>query len=151
MRRLTPWITTVRLMLAELVAEGQVRLADGTLIACANYPGCVSRSEFAGHAAYGYCPSKSQFIWGTRLVLLADPKGVPVGYDVVGPKTGQERDAVLDLAAAHPGSGSSPMGDSGAASTCPRCNSSTSSSSPRPGTSAPSALPRRSPRPVSGS
>ena len=39
-----------------------------------------------------------------RLVLLADPKGVPVGYDLVGPKTGQERDAVLELAAAHPGS-----------------------------------------------
>ena len=104
LRRLTPWITTVPVMLAELVAEGQVRLADGTLIACANYPGCASRSEFAGHAAYGYCPSKSQFVWGMRLVLLADPKGVPVGYDLVGPHTGQERDAVLELAAAHPGS-----------------------------------------------
>jgi hypothetical protein len=104
LRRLTPWITTVQLMLAELVAEGQVRLADGTLIACANYPGCASHSHFAGHASYGYCPSKSQFVWGMRLVLLADPKGVPVGYDLVGPKTGQERDAVLELAAAHPGS-----------------------------------------------
>jgi hypothetical protein len=103
LRRLTPWITTVQLMLAELVAEGQVRLADGTLIACANYPGCASKSEFAGHASFGYCPSKSQFVWGMRLVLLADPKGVPVGYDLVGPKTGQERDAVLELAAAHPG------------------------------------------------
>ena len=104
LRRLTPWITSVQLMLAEFVAEGQVRLADGTLIACANYPGCASRSEFAGHASFGYCPSKSQFVWGMRLVLLADPKGVPVGYDLVGPKTGQERDAVLDLAAAHAGS-----------------------------------------------
>jgi hypothetical protein len=104
LRRLTPWITTVQLMLAELVAEGQVRLADGTLIACANYPGCASRSEFAGHASYGYCPSKSQFVWGMRFVLLCDRKGVPVGYDLVGPKTGQERDAVLELAAAHSGS-----------------------------------------------
>jgi hypothetical protein len=104
LRRLTPLITTVQLMLAELVAEGQIRLADGTLITCANYPGCAAKSEFAGHAGYGYCPSKSQFIWGMRLVLLADPKGVPVGYDLVGPKTGQERDAVLELAAAHPGS-----------------------------------------------
>jgi hypothetical protein len=104
LRRLTSHITTVQLMLAELVAEGQVRLADGTLIACANYPGCASKSEFAGHAAYGYCPSKSQFIWGMRFVLLADRKGVPVGYDLVGPKTGQERDTVLQLAAAHAGS-----------------------------------------------
>jgi hypothetical protein len=37
-------------------------------------------------------------------VLLADPKGVPVGYDLVGPTTGQERDTVLQLAAAHAGS-----------------------------------------------
>ena len=104
LRRLTPWITTVQLMCAELVAEDRVRLADGTLIACANYPGCASRSEFAGHASFGYCPSKSQFVWGMRLVLLTDRKGVPVGYDLVGPKTGQERQAVLQLAAAHPGS-----------------------------------------------
>jgi hypothetical protein len=103
LRRLTPWLTTVQLMLAELIAEGEIRLVDGTLIACANYPGCASKSDFAGHASYGYCPSKSQFVWGMRLVVLADRKGVPVGYDLVGPKTGQERDSALALAAAHPG------------------------------------------------
>jgi len=45
LRRLTPWLTTVQLMLAELVADGHVRLADGTLIACANYPGCQSHKS----------------------------------------------------------------------------------------------------------
>ena len=104
LRRLTPYISTVQLMVAELIAEGQVRLADGTLIACANYPGCASHSHMAGHAAYGYCPSKSQFIWGMRLVLLADVKGVPVGYDLVGPKTGEERESAYELAQAHAGS-----------------------------------------------
>jgi hypothetical protein len=104
LRRLTPWITTVQLAVAELVAEGGIRLADGTLIGCANYPGCARRSEFAGAAAYGYSPSKSQFVWGMRLVVIGDLKGVPVGYDLVGPKTGQERDSVYELAAAHPGS-----------------------------------------------
>jgi hypothetical protein len=104
LRRLTPWITTTQLMVAELIAEGRVRLVDGTLISCANYPGCASRSEFAGHASYGYCPSKSEFVWGMRLVLISDRKGVPVGYDLVGPKTGQERDSALELAGAHPGS-----------------------------------------------
>lgn len=103
LRRLTPWITTTQLMIAELIAEGEVRLVDGTLIACANYPGCARYSEFAGHASYGYCPSKSQFVWGMRLVLISDAKGVPVGYDLVGPKTGQERDSALELAAAQPG------------------------------------------------
>lgn len=103
LRRLTPQMTTVQMMLAELVAEGRVRLVDGTLISCANYPGCASRSHFAGDAAYGYCASKSQFLWGMRLVLFCDPKGVPVGYDLVGPKTGEERECALRLAAGQSG------------------------------------------------
>ena len=104
LRRLTPWITTVQLGVAQLICEGRARLADGTLLSCANYPGCARKSHFAGDAAYGYSPSKSRFVWGMRLVVLADPKGVPVGYDLVGPKAGQERESVLDLAAAHPDS-----------------------------------------------
>lgn len=104
LRRLTPHITTVQLMVAELIAEGQVRLVDGTLISCANYPGCAKHSDFAPDAAYGYCPSKSRFVWGMRLVVICDRKGVPVGYDLVGPKTGQERESAFRLATAHPGS-----------------------------------------------
>jgi hypothetical protein len=104
LRRLAPWIAAVQLQVAELIAERPVRLVDGTLIACANYPGCASRSEFGGHASYGYCPSKSRFVWGMRLVLMADIKGTPVGYDLVGPKTGQERDSAWELACAQPAS-----------------------------------------------
>ena len=104
LRRLAPWIATVQLQVAGLIAEGQIRLVDGTLIACANYPGCASKSEFAGHASYGYCPSKSLFVWGMRLVLIADLKGTPVGYDLVGPKTGQERDSAWRLATGQPDS-----------------------------------------------
>lgn len=104
LRRLVPYLSTVQLMVAELIAEGHVRLADGTLIACANYPGCASHSHFAGHASFGYCPSKSQFVWGMRLVVLSDIKGVPVGYDLVGPKTGAERETAFELAQAHAGS-----------------------------------------------
>jgi Transposase DDE domain len=102
LRRLTPAITTVQLMVAQLIAEGRVRLVDGTLISCANYPGCAKRSDFAPDAAYGYCPSKSRFVWGMRLVVICDRKGVPVGYDIVGPKTGHERESAFRLASAHP-------------------------------------------------
>jgi len=102
LRRLTPQIAAVQLMVAELIAEGEVRLVDGTLISCANYPGCAKRSDFAPEAAYGYCPSKSQFVWGMRLVVICDRKGVPVGYDLAGPKTGQERESAFRLASAHP-------------------------------------------------
>jgi hypothetical protein len=103
LRRLVPQITAAQLAVAELIAEGRVRLADGTLISCANYPGCARHSHFAGAAGYGYSPSKSQFIWGMRLVLVSDAKGVPVGYELVGPKTGQEREAVVELACGQPG------------------------------------------------
>jgi hypothetical protein len=102
LRRLTPQITAVQLMVAELIAEGRVRLVDGTLISCANYPGCAKRSDFAPDAAYGYCPSKSRFVWGMRLVVICDSKGVPLGYDLAGPKTGQERESAFRLATAHP-------------------------------------------------
>ena len=49
----------MQLRLAELIADGRVRLVDGTLIGCANYAGCASRSDFAGDAIFGYCASKS--------------------------------------------------------------------------------------------
>jgi Transposase DDE domain len=104
LRRLAPWIATVQLQVAELIAEDPVRLVDGKLIACANYPGCQSKSEFAEHASFGYCPSKSLFVWGMRLVVTTDVKGTPVGYDLVGPKTGQERDSAWQLACAQPAS-----------------------------------------------
>ena len=32
LRRLTPWLTTVQLMVAEWIAEGKIQLVDGTLI-----------------------------------------------------------------------------------------------------------------------
>lgn len=101
LRRLTPYVATVQLQVAALVAEGRIRLADGTLISCANYAGCASKSEFAPHAGYGYCPSKSLFVWGMRLVLESDVKGVPTGYDLV-PAGAREYEPVYGLA--EPGS-----------------------------------------------
>jgi len=104
LRRLTPQLTGVQMMIAELISQHPIRLVDGTLIGCANYPGCARHSEFAGYASFGYCPSKSQYVWGMRLVVICDIDGVPVGYDLVGPKTGQERESALMLAGGHPGS-----------------------------------------------
>ena len=102
LRRLTPWITTVQLGIAQLICDGQVRLVDGTLLGCANYAGCASHSEFAGHASYGYCASKSQWYWGMRLLLITDRHGTPLGYDLRAANE-NEREGVFQLAAAHPG------------------------------------------------
>ena len=102
LRRLAPYIVMVQLGVADLVASGNTRLADGTLISCANYAGCASKSHFAGEAGYGFCPSKSRFYWGMRLVLVTDQMGVPLGYDLVAPGEG-EREPLFRLAQAHPG------------------------------------------------
>lgn len=102
LRRLAPAIASVQLRVAELIAASDLRIADGTLISVANYPGCASRSEFAGSASYGYCPSKSQYLWGMRLVLVTDPSGVPVGYTLVAASE-KEYEPVRALTTAHPG------------------------------------------------
>lgn len=102
LRRLAPLLATVQLQLAELLAAGDLRLADGTLIGVANYAGCRSRSEFAGTAAYGYCAAKSQYVWGMRLVLITDRVGVPVGYTLVAANE-KEYEPVRELTTAHAG------------------------------------------------
>lgn len=89
LRRLTPQMTTVRMMLAELVAEGRVRLVDGTLISCANYPGCASRSHFAGQAPPRRAPlgggRQGPHPPGNRVGLL-DPQAP----DAIGDAPGQD-------------------------------------------------------------
>jgi hypothetical protein len=43
------------------------------------------------------------FVWGMRLVLVSDAKGVPRNYDLVNPKTGRERECAFELTQAHHG------------------------------------------------
>jgi Transposase DDE domain len=102
LRRLAPLIAIVQLRVSELLASGELRIADGTLIGVANYPGCASRSEFAGTAAYGYCAAKSQYVWGVRLVLLTDAAGLPVGYTLVAANE-KEYEPVRELTTSQPG------------------------------------------------
>ena len=65
-------------------------------MAVANYPGCASRSEFAGFARYGYAKSQHRFVWGVRLILLTDPRGLPLGYTLV-PANEKEYEPLADL------------------------------------------------------
>ena len=96
LRALTGLLTVVQQRLARLLDAGGARLADGTLIGVANYAGCAARSGFAGTAAYGYCASKSEWVWGVRLVLRADRRGLPLGYTLV-PANEHEYEPLLDL------------------------------------------------------
>jgi IS5 family transposase len=96
LRGLVELISVVQQRLARWLDTGGVRLADGTLISVANYPGCQQRSEFAGFARYGYAKSQHRFVWGVRLVLLTDPRGLPLGYTLV-PASEKEYEPIADL------------------------------------------------------
>ena len=96
LRGLTGLLTIVQQRLARLLDAGGARLADGTLIGVANYAGCAARSEFAGSAAYGYYASKSEWVWGVRLVLRTDRRGLPLSYTLV-PANEHEYEPLLDL------------------------------------------------------
>src|SRR5213083_2707665 len=96
LRALVELIAAVQQRLARWLDAGGARLADGTLIGLANYPGCTRRSEFAGFARYGYAKSQHRFVWGVRLVLLSDTRGLPLGYTLV-PAGEKEYEPIADL------------------------------------------------------
>jgi hypothetical protein len=96
LRALVELITIVQQRLARWLDLGGARLADGTQLALANYAGCAERSGFAGHARYGYARSQHRFIWGVRLVLLTDERGLPLGYTLV-PANEKEYEPLADL------------------------------------------------------
>lgn len=96
LRALVELIAAVQQRLARWLDAGELRLVDGTLLPCASYPGCASRSEFAGFARYGYQKSHHRFLWGVRLVLLTDARGLPLGYTLV-PAGDKEYEPLADL------------------------------------------------------
>ncbi len=96
LRALVELISIVQQQLARWLDRGGVRLADGTQLAVASYPGCQQRSEFAGFARYGYSKSQHRFVWGVRLVLLTDQRGLPLGYTIV-PANEKEYEPLADL------------------------------------------------------
>lgn len=96
LRALVELISIVQQRLARWLDLGGVRLADGTQLAVASYPGCARRSAFAGFARYGYARSQHRFIWGVRLVLLTDERGLPLGYTLV-PASEHEQEPLADL------------------------------------------------------
>jgi hypothetical protein len=97
LRQLVGLISIVQQRLALwLDSGGGVRLSDGTLLPVASYPGCAQHSEFAGFARYGYAKSQHRYIYGVRLVLLTDLRGLPLGYTIV-PANEKEYEPLADL------------------------------------------------------
>jgi hypothetical protein len=73
-----------------------LRLIDATPIPCGQSRRTVKRSEFAGHAAYGYCAAHSRHFWGFKLYLLAAPDGMPIAFELA-PANVPEREVVAGL------------------------------------------------------
>jgi hypothetical protein len=98
MRELAPQI--VRLL--NLVALSSpswcdnIRLLDSTPVPCGASRETVKRSDFAGHAAYGYCASHSRYFWGFRLYLLCATDGMPIAFELA-PANTPEREVAAEM------------------------------------------------------
>ncbi|WP_030724440.1 IS982 family transposase [Streptomyces sp. NRRL F-2580] len=78
-----------------------VWIVDSTPVECARSRPTVQRSDLAGWAGYGYCPSHSRFFWGLRLHLLCTPGGLPIAWALAHPKT-DEREVLADMLTGDP-------------------------------------------------
>lgn len=66
-----------------------LRLVDSTPLPCASSRETVKRSDLAGHAGYGRCPSHSRYFWGFRLYLICTAEGMPIIWGLANPKLGE--------------------------------------------------------------
>jgi hypothetical protein len=66
-----------------------LRLLDSTPVPCGQSRETVRRSEFAGHAGYGYCRSHSRWFWGFRLYLICSSDGMPIGWELAAANIGE--------------------------------------------------------------
>jgi hypothetical protein len=79
-----------------------VWLVDSTPVECARSRPAAQRSDLAGAAGYGYCPSHSRWFWGLRLHLICTPAGLPITWALAHPKLDERQVliCVLDADAA---------------------------------------------------
>ena len=77
-------------------------LIDSTPIECGRSRTTTQRSNLAGWAGYGRCPSHSRWFWGLRLHLMCTPTGLPITFALASPKA-DERDVAIDLLDTEPG------------------------------------------------
>ena len=78
-----------------------VWVVDSTPVECGRSRETVRRSDLAGWAQYGYCPSHTRFFWGLRLHLLCTLGGLPIGFALTGAKA-DERQTLLGIFDADP-------------------------------------------------
>ena len=63
-----------------------LRLMDATPVPCGQSVITAKRSDLAGWAGYGYCPSHSRWYWGSKLLLMCTCDGTVTGFGLANPK-----------------------------------------------------------------
>lgn len=96
----TAWLISA-LGACSSIAGDDVWVVDSTPVECGRSRQTAQRSDLAGWAEYGYCPSHSRFFWGLRLHLVCTLHGLPVGWALTGAKA-DERQALAQILAATP-------------------------------------------------
>jgi DDE family transposase len=89
-----------------------LRLLDSTPVPSGRSRETVRRSEFAGHAGYGYCRSHSAYFWGFRLYLLCASDGTPIAFELA-PANAPEREVAEQMLDSVPLAGYTVVADKG--------------------------------------
>src|SRR5262249_15168497 len=79
-----------------------VRLMDATPIPCGQSVITARRSDLAGWAGYGYCPSHFRRYWGAKLLLICTCEGTVTGFGLATPKLFGEREQARQTLKDHP-------------------------------------------------
>jgi hypothetical protein len=96
-----------------------LRLMDATPVPCGQSAITARRSNLAGWAGYGYCPSHSRWYWGSKLILICTCEGTVTGFGLANPKLFGEREQACtmlrDQPANRPAPGTAVVTDKGLA------------------------------------
>jgi hypothetical protein len=79
-----------------------LRLMDATPVPCGQSVITARRSDLAGWAGYGYCPSHSRWYWGAKLLLICTCEGTVTGFGLANPKLLGERQQARQLLSDRP-------------------------------------------------
>jgi len=79
-----------------------LRLMDATPVPCGQSVITARRSDLAGWAGYGYCPSHSRWYWGAKLLLICTCDGTITGFGLANPKLLGEREQARQMLQDHP-------------------------------------------------
>jgi hypothetical protein len=74
-----------------------LRLMDATPVPCGQSVITARRSDLAGWAGYGYCPSHSRWYWGAKLLLMCTCEGTVTGFCLANPKLVGEREQARQM------------------------------------------------------